>query len=118
MENKQRAKNNRTVTLTNKEIEPLRQKLLTENNITANTDVINKTIHGDFLSTIKYIPDECADLISIDPPYNLSKNFNGMKLNSRPDDSYDEYLATWFPVVATWKKILWNRIKRRILYMD
>lgn len=100
MEKKQRAGNNRTLTLTNEEIEPLRQKLLTENNITANTDIINKTLNGDILNMLKYVPDEFADLIIIDPPYNLSKNFNGMKFNSRSDDSYDEYLATWFPEVC------------------
>lgn len=100
MEKKQRAGNNRTLSLANEEIEPLRQKLLTEKNITPNTDVINKTLNGDILRMLKYIPDEFADLIIIDPPYNLSKNFNGMKFNSRSDDSYDEYLATWFPEVC------------------
>ena len=100
MEKKQRAGNNRTLTLTNEEIELLRQKLLTENNITENTDVVNKTLNGDILTVLKYIPNEFADLIIIDPPYNLSKNFNGMKFNSRSDDSYDEYLATWFPEVC------------------
>lgn len=100
MEKKQRAGNNRTLTLKNEEIEPLRQKLLTEKNITANNDVINKTLNGDILNMLKYVPDEFADLIIIDPPYNLSKNFNGMKFNSRSDDSYDEYLATWFPEVC------------------
>lgn len=100
MEKKQRAGNNRTLTLTNEEIEPLRQKLLTEKNITANNNVINKTLNGDILDMLKYVPDEFADLIIIDPPYNLSKNFNGMKFNSRSDDSYDEYLATWFPEVC------------------
>lgn len=100
MEKKQRAGNNRTLTLKNEEIESLRQKLLTENTITVNTEVINKTLNGDILSMLKYVPDEFADLIIIDPPYNLSKNFNGMKFNSRSDDSYDEYLATWFPEVC------------------
>lgn len=100
MKNKQRAENNRTLTLTDEEIEPLRQRLLTENNITAKTDVINRTLNGDILSMLKHIPDGFADLIIIDPPYNLSKNFNGIKFNSRSDDSYDEYLATWFPEVC------------------
>lgn len=100
MEKKQRAGNNRTLTLKNEEIEHLRQKLLTENNITENTDIVNKTLNGDVLTMLKYIPDNFADLIIIDPPYNLTKNFNGMKFNSRSDDSYDEYLATWFPEVC------------------
>ena len=100
MEKKQRAEKNRTVVLTNEEIEPLRQQLLTERTITATTDIINKTLHGDILTIIKRIPDAFADLIIIDPPYNLSKNFNGMKFNSCSDNRYDAYLATWFPEVC------------------
>jgi len=49
---------------------------------------------------LQYIPNEFANLIIIDPPYNLSKNFNGMKFNSRSEDSYDEYISTWFPEVC------------------
>ena len=49
---------------------------------------------------IKYIPNEFADLIIIDPPYNITKNFNGIKFNSRSEDSYEEYVATWFPEVC------------------
>nr|MCR5606719.1 site-specific DNA-methyltransferase [Treponema sp.] len=49
---------------------------------------------------LKYIPDNFADLIIIDPPYNLTKNFNGFHFNSMKDENYDEYLATWFPLVC------------------
>ena len=100
MEKKERAGNNRTLTLKPEEIEPLKAKLITASNIESTKDLINKTINGDMLEMIKYIPDEFADLIIIDPPYNLTKNFNGMKFNSRSDNSYDEYLATWFPEVC------------------
>ena len=100
MKKKERAGNNRTLTLFNEEIESLRNKLLTEQNISENTNIINKTLNGDVIKMIKYVPDEFADLIIIDPPYNLSKNFNGMKFNARSDDSYDEYLATWVPDIC------------------
>ncbi|MCR5763069.1 MAG: site-specific DNA-methyltransferase [Treponema sp.] len=100
MEIKERAQNNRTLTLSDDEIEPLRQRLITEKNISQNADIINRTLNGDVLNMLKYVPDNFADLIIIDPPYNLSKNFNGMKFNSRSDDSYDEYLAAWFPQVC------------------
>ena len=33
-------------------------------------------------------------------PYNLTKNFNGTVFNSRTQDSYEEYLDTWFPQVC------------------
>lgn len=97
---KERAANNRTLTLKPEEIEPLKAKLVTKANIANQKGLINKTINGDILEMIKYIPNEFADLIIIDPPYNITKNFNGIKFNSRSEDSYEEYLATWFPEVC------------------
>ena len=100
MEKKERAKNNRTLTLSKKEIESLKCKLATEETLKENPDVLNKTLNGDVLKMLEFVPDNFADLIIIDPPYNLTKNFNGFKFNSRSDESFDEYLATWFPQVC------------------
>ena len=99
MEKKERAENNRTLTLKPEEIDIFRKRLVTENNIQG-CSLINKTIHGDLLKILKYIPDYFADLIIIDPPYNLTKNFNGTKFNSRSDISYDAYLDSWFPDIC------------------
>lgn len=100
MEKKERAANNRTLTLEPEEIEGLKSRLLTESNISAETDIVNRTLNGDILQMLDFVPDGFADLIIIDPPYNLSKNFNGMKFASRSQEGYDEYLATWFPAVC------------------
>lgn len=100
MEKKEKAGRNRTLELLQEEVEPLRKRLLTEKKILTGTDIVNKTLNGDILAMLKYVPENFADLIIIDPPYNLSKNFNGMKFNSRSTDSYDEYLAAWFPDVC------------------
>ena len=100
MEKKERAKNNRTLTLSIEEIESLKSKLATEETLKENPDVLNKTLNGDVLKMLEFVPDNFADLIIIDPPYNLTKNFNGFKFNSRSDESFDEYLETWFPEVC------------------
>lgn len=100
MEKKERAANNRTLTLEPEEIEGLKSRLLTESNISAETDIVNRILNGDILKMLEFVPDGFADLIIIDPPYNLSKNFNGMKFASRSQEGYDEYLATWFPAVC------------------
>ena len=100
MEKKERAANNRTLTLEPEEVESLKSRLLTESNISAETDIVNRTLNGDILQMLEFVPDGFADLIIIDPPYNLSKNFNGMKFASRSQEGYDEYLATWFPAVC------------------
>lgn len=97
---KKRAKNNRTLTLNSEEIDGLRSRLLTKENIHSASEITNRTINGDLLEMLEFVPDGFADLIIIDPPYNLSKNFNGMKFSRRSQKSYDEYLETWFPKVC------------------
>ena len=99
MKEKQRAKQNRTLTLTEEEASLLRNNLITEQNI-LQSEIINKTLNGNINSLLPFIPDEFADLIIIDPPYNLSKDFNGMRFSSRTSLEYDEYLAEWFPLVC------------------
>lgn len=46
------------------------------------------------------MPNEFADLIIIDPPYNLSKNFNGFSFNAMSDENYDSYLDSWLSDVC------------------
>lgn len=43
------------------------------------TDGNHKIIHGDVLLGLKEIPDESIDLIFADPPYNIGKDFDGLK---------------------------------------
>ena len=52
---KERAANNRTLTLKPEEIEPLRACLLSEKNIISTTDIVNKTINGDVLKPSEWI---------------------------------------------------------------
>ena len=107
---KVRAQRNRTITLSQAEIPDLKSQLLTldqlQNLATVSglkaplESIINRTINADLLKAIDLLPDQFADLIIIDPPYNLTKNFNGITFNARSEDAYDQYLATWFPKVC------------------
>ncbi len=60
----------------------------------------NKTISGDTLEVLKYLPDGFADLIIIDPPYNLTKKFGNTTFSMRSNQEYLEYLETWLPEVC------------------
>ena len=82
------------------EREALRARLLREQDVGGGADIINKTLNGDLLSLLPHIPDSFADLIIIDPPYNLTKDFNGMTFRSRSTADYDAYLSLWFPSVC------------------
>lgn len=53
-------------------------------------------INGDLLSVIDYIPNQCANLIIIDPPYNLNKTFNTSQFSAMSNEKYEDYLRSWF----------------------
>ena len=100
---KPKAPRNRTLTLTEDEIPSLREKLLTVEKLSSSaslSQILDKTIKADLLEVLPLLPDAFADLIIIDPPYNLTKNFSGKVFNARSEKAYDEYLATWFPLVC------------------
>ena len=105
---KVRAGRNQTITLSENEIPELEKKLLKSSLLKEKRlsgeellkEITDKTINGDILESLELIPDNFADLIIIDPPYNLTKNFNGNIFNARSDSSYDEYLESWFPLVC------------------
>ena len=100
METKERAGRNRTLTVLPEEIEPLRKQITSNDGLKSRKDYLNKTINGDLIEVLPLLPDEFADLIIIDPPYNLSKKFNGLNFNAMSDDKYESYLDSWLPEVC------------------
>lgn len=101
MSDKIRAPRNRTLTLDPRERQTYLSKSITcPKEITSIKEVVNQTILGNSMEVIKLIPDESFDLIILDPPYNLTKNFNGFKFENRTDALYLDYLRSWFPEVV------------------
>lgn len=54
----------------------------------------HKIIHGDVLTAIKTIETESVDLIFADPPYNIGKDFDGLKEQWLEDD-FLEWCYEW-----------------------
>lgn len=100
MEQKQRALRNRTLTILPEEIENLKKQITSFEEFSEKKDFLNKTINGDIFKVLPLLPNEFADLIIIDPPYNLSKNFNGFSFNAMSDEKYDSYLDSWLSDVC------------------
>ena len=97
---KNRAGRNRTLTVTSDEIVALRSHILYPQAITDTTDFSNRLINADIFDVLDSIPDESANLIIIDPPYNLSKTFNSSSFAAKSDVEYEQYLRSWFPKVC------------------
>lgn len=100
MTEKARAPRNRTLTVSIEETDTLRALLSTETSIRQCSDFSNKLINADLTKVIDLIPDGIADLIVIDPPYNLSKDFHGNKFRAIKTEDYEQYLKSWFTSVC------------------
>lgn len=55
---------------------------------------LNKIILGDALAEIKKLPDESCDVIVVDPPYNIGKNF-GNNIDKRELNDYVSWCKEW-----------------------
>lgn len=51
--------------------------------------------HGDALEVLSQIPDESVDLIFVDPPYNIGKDFAGRKDKWKTDEDYLNWCYQW-----------------------
>lgn len=93
--NKERAGRNRTLTINLDEIPDLEKRISSSDDIIHyfHDDLI---LNCDLFDCIDLIPNRYFDLIIIDPPYNLNKDFNGKKFNAMQSSQYEEYLRSWF----------------------
>lgn len=96
---KERAGRNRTLVVLPEERDTLKG-LVKEMHTFDATRWENTIVNADLLEIIDLIPDGIADLIIIDPPYNLSKDFNGWSFSAISSEKYAGYLRTWFHKVC------------------
>lgn len=69
------------------------------------SEILNKTINGDTFKVLKYLPKNFVDLLIVDPPYNLSKNYHGNSFDKRKENDYEKYTKKWLEkVIPTLKE--------------
>ena len=94
---KQRAPRNRTVTLTDHDLLVLPNMIMTDSDVASNpSGIINRVVNCEFEKVVEHIFDSSIDLLILDPPYNLDKNFNGFQFNKRTIVEYEDYLCEIF----------------------
>lgn len=100
---KVRAPRNRTMTLTEAETAGYRERLFTPppgDGPDVHPDAwLDRTVHGDTFRLLPRLPDDFADLIFADPPYNLNKTFNDFTFQKQSDAAYENWLHTWLPEI-------------------
>lgn len=86
---------NRTITLSDEEKRTYRKKLLKINNAVSIEQILNKVINQDIFEVVDSLPSQFVDLLFIDPPYNLTKNFSTSSFKQMSINQYVEWMNSW-----------------------
>ncbi|MBA3601441.1 MAG: site-specific DNA-methyltransferase [Acidobacteria bacterium] len=90
---KERAPRNRTMELTEQDVEIYRRRVIySENDL---EDCRNRIICGDTFKLLSKFPEKQFDLMFADPPYNLTKNFGENLFRQTSLDNYEIWLDSW-----------------------
>jgi len=86
------APRNRTLTCTDEELLAFSSELLQLVHPATVEDITNRVINQDFQCACPLLPHSFVDLLILDPPYNLTKDFNGHMFRAKEAKEY----ISWF----------------------
>ena len=92
---KQKAPRNKTLILSQDEEKAYANKAKVLSAKTSFEKIKNQIILQDTFAAMKFIPSAIADLMIVDPPYNLTKNYAGRTFKKRDFDEYCQWLDSW-----------------------
>ena len=61
--------------------------------------ILDKTVIGNMLNVCSLLPARSIDLVIADPPYNLTKSFNGTTFIKKKEADYEEYTRQWLSAI-------------------
>ncbi len=92
---KKRAPLNRTLTLSDIEVQKFSENLCKVTKKRTSKSIKNKIINQDLFEVLNFLPDNFVDLLFIDPPYNLYKKYNRNQFTEMDDDDYKNWIDSW-----------------------
>lgn len=92
---KNKAPRNKTIDFPLEEGKKYLDKCIYMDHLTDQTNYENQFIIGNCLEVMDKLPDKFVDLLIVDPPYNLAKEYHGNKFNSRSQEEYRKYTIKW-----------------------
>jgi site-specific DNA-methyltransferase (adenine-specific) len=96
---KERASRNQTININPSDM-PLLSEIIKLNSLATVTDILNKVIHQSIFEAIDYLPSEFIDLLIIDPPYNLTKQYGNTKFSQMTIEDYSLWLNEWLSKIV------------------
>ena len=91
----QKAPRNKTVSFSDMEREYLRTNLSKLDRQANIENILNRMINQNIFDVIDFLPSDFVNLLFIDPPYNISKDFNGYSFKQISVEQYAEWMDTW-----------------------
>ncbi len=88
---KERAPKNRTLICNSIDIKRLSSQILSVEKPVEESEVENRVICGNALDIVPHLPPHFVDLLILDPPYNLSKNYNGIPFKAKGKQEYRKW---------------------------
>lgn len=95
---KKKAPRNRTIVLTAKEKKLYSKKIIKEASLNSYVKP-GSIINGSIFTAYKYIPPQSVDLLFLDPPYNLSKQFHVNNFSKTTEEKYTKWFRSWFELL-------------------
>ena len=92
-----RAPQNRTLICSKNDMDALSKKLVCVNEKVNPDDIKDRVINGNIFEVSANLPKKFVDLLILDPPYNLSKEYNGNSFKEKSEKDYKK----WFEQIIT-----------------
>lgn len=94
-----RAPRNRTLTCSGQELTSLSQFLMRLTQQVEVQAIAGQIIHQDLFQAAKHLPKSFVDLLILDPPYNLSKNYNGHIFRQKEQAQYEDWFGAMIAAI-------------------
>lgn len=91
---------NRTLKLLDGEADLLKKYITSLDALKVSRDFLNKTINANLFDALPLLPEGFADLVIIDCPYNLDKDFGKVNFSKKTRSDYRAYVMSWLPLVC------------------
>jgi len=96
---KHKSPRNKTIDISVEEGRHYLERCKTVDKPVAIEEVNNKTILGDMFKVIPFLPAKSIDLVIVDPPYNLTKQYHGKTFLKKNRDEYQAFTASWLDML-------------------
>jgi len=92
----ERAPRNRTIVLNERDEQALSPALSMLSSDAEPAALVNRVFNQDIFKALPYLPTRFVDLLILDPPYNLAKDFNGRSFQKQSFEEYTQWMKAWF----------------------